>query len=307
MAFNVASPGPVAAPAPMSYNTRSPWASPSPSPALQTPSPKRSPRTPASPARSSPALKSPTAANASPVPSPPTTTTKPAPKPTPKQSIRSRSPSTTRPSISTKVSPTNYPARPRTPSPGPGPGPGAGPSPGADLKRPAPAPATHQHTRLAGIGAPRGASEIVPRVFISDLSFAENPACLGSHRITHIVSALSHSVVLPSPSALPDGHPAPRHLHVRVEDFPFAELAAHLPGTVGWIEEALREDKEARVLVHCGEGVSRSVAVVAAYLIKEYGWSPEEAVEFIKSKRGVADPNQGFVQQLGEYARSLGR
>jgi len=32
-----------------------------------------------------------------------------------------------------------------------------------------------------------------------------------------------------------------------------------------------------------------------------------EAVSYIKSKRRVADPNFGFLQQLGEYAGSLAR
>ncbi|KAF8065355.1 protein-tyrosine phosphatase-like protein [Lyophyllum atratum] len=164
-----------------------------------------------------------------------------------------------------------------------------------------PSPQNYQHHRT-----PRGASEIIPRLYISDLAFAENPASLASHGITHIISAISSSVLLPPASVL-HPYPPPRHLHVKVEDFPFAELAAHLPTTTAWIREAYRGTPNARVLVHCAEGVSRSVSVVAAFLIAQYGWTPAEAVQFIKSKRRVADPNFGFVQQLGEYARSLGR
>ncbi|KAG6853658.1 hypothetical protein C0991_002550 [Blastosporella zonata] len=152
----------------------------------------------------------------------------------------------------------------------------------------------------------RGASEIITRLYISDLSFAENPACLASFGITHVISAISGSVHIPSPAALYP-HPPPRHLHLKIEDSPFAELAAHLPGTTQWISDAYMSSPEARILVHCAEGVSRSVSVVAAFLIAQYGWTPSEAVQFIKSKRRVADPNFGFVTQLGEYARSLGR
>lgn len=92
-------------------------------------------------------------------------------------------------------------------------------------------------------------------------------------------------------------------MHVKLEDLPFAELAAHLPSTTAFIRDALRSSPEARVLVHCSEGISRSVSVVAAFLMAQYRWSPNDAVEYIKSKRRIANPNAGFVQQLHEYAR----
>jgi atypical dual specificity phosphatase len=97
-------------------------------------------------------------------------------------------------------------------------------------------------------------------------------------------------------------------MQIRVEDLPFAELAAHLPTTTAWIKDALNRDPNTRVLVHCIEGISRSVSVVAAFLMAQYSWTPAEAVQFIKSKRRIAEPNFGFVQQLHEYAKvSLGR
>lgn len=92
-------------------------------------------------------------------------------------------------------------------------------------------------------------------------------------------------------------------MQIKLDDLPFAELAAHLPGTTAFIRDALTSNPEARVLVHCVEGVSRSVSVVAAYLMAAYGWSPDDAVEYIRTKRIVANPNIGFVQQLHEYAR----
>ncbi|KAG6884695.1 hypothetical protein C0993_008896 [Termitomyces sp. T159_Od127] len=179
-------------------------------------------------------------------------------------------PSSRRPSISTVVPPVSYPS-------------------------------SQNYQRMS-----RGASEIITRLYISDLSFAENPTCLASYGITHVISVISGSVHLPPPAALYP-HPPPRHLHLRIEDSPFAELAAHLPTTTQWIRDAYLTSPEARILVHCAEGISRSVSIVAAFLIAQYGWTPSEAVQFIKSKRRVADPNFGFIAQLGEYARSLGR
>lgn len=145
-------------------------------------------------------------------------------------------------------------------------------------------------------------SEIVPRVFISDLSFAEDVDSLASYGITHILS------VLPERISIPSRYPQHQRLQIKVEDFPFAELAAHLPTTTKWIWDALRSSPEARVLVHCAEGISRSVSVVAAFLMAQHGWTPLEAVRYIQSRRTVANPNFGFVNQLHEYARDvLGR
>jgi len=151
----------------------------------------------------------------------------------------------------------------------------------------------------------RNVSEIIPRLYISDLAFAENPALLSSYRITHILSTLPDTIFCPPATILPR---QPTRLQIRVDDLPFAELVAHLPATTSFIRDALSSSSDARVLVHCGEGISRSVSVVAAYLMAQYGWSPNEAVQFIKGKRRVAEPNFGFVQQLHEYARDvLGR
>lgn len=60
------------------------------------------------------------------------------------------------------------------------------------------------------------------------------------------------------------------------------------------------------VLVHCNAGVSRSVSIVIAYLMKHYGMSFDEAFNFVKSKRSFIRPNVGFVEQLKTYEAKLG-
>lgn len=147
---------------------------------------------------------------------------------------------------------------------------------------------------------PPSASEILPRLYVSDLAFAENPSALASLGITHVLSAMRGFVALPA-------LPWPTHrAQFALEDAPFSELAAHLPQTTAWLRAALA-DPNARVLVHCVEGVSRSTSVVAAYLIAERGWTTGQAVQHVKARRRAAEPNFGFVQQLHEYAESLRR
>ncbi|GJE96901.1 dual specificity protein phosphatase family protein [Phanerochaete sordida] len=143
-----------------------------------------------------------------------------------------------------------------------------------------------------------GPTEIVPRVFLADLAAAEDANVLARLGITHVLSAMRGSVALP-PSA-----PPLVCLQLPLQDSPFAELAEHLPRAAAFVADALA-DPRARVLVHCVQGVSRSASVVCAFLMHAYGWTPAQALQFVKSKRPSADPNAGFVAQLGEYHETL--
>jgi hypothetical protein len=42
------------------------------------------------------------------------------------------------------------------------------------------------------------------------------------------------------------------------------------------------------VLVHCHQGIQRSCAITACYLVKYHNMTPNQAIEYIKSKRNVA-------------------
>jgi predicted protein tyrosine phosphatase len=141
-------------------------------------------------------------------------------------------------------------------------------------------------------------SEILPRLYISDLQTAEDATALSALGITHVLSAMPGYVALPPVLV---GHAEQVPLH----DTPFAELAAHLPRTTHYIARSLHSSSDARVLVHCAMGASRSVAVVCGYLIAAHGFHPAQALELVRSRRAAAAPNRGFIEQLYEYHRSL--
>ena len=67
-----------------------------------------------------------------------------------------------------------------------------------------------------------------------------------------------------------------------------------------------------KTLVHCIMGISRSVAVCVAYLMRYRGIigkcdkiGAEEAVQYVKERRKYAGPNRGFMAQLLEYEQYL--
>jgi len=61
-------------------------------------------------------------------------------------------------------------------------------------------------------------------------------------------------------------------------------------------------DDSPPVLVHCHAGRSRSVTVVAAFLVKARGWSVQAAYDFIETKREIA-VQAGLPDLLRKFAK----
>ena len=75
---------------------------------------------------------------------------------------------------------------------------------------------------------------------------------------------------------------------------------ADLDAAIKFIDGALSDGSS--VLVHCHQGKSRSVALVAAYLCAVKGFTLPKALKLIQGARPFAQPNPGFMQQLTEWA-----
>ena len=61
------------------------------------------------------------------------------------------------------------------------------------------------------------------------------------------------------------------------------------------------------VLVHCFAGMQRSCSVVACYLIKYRNATPQQAIDFIKSKRRIAFfGNVNFMRTLTTFYQKVG-
>ncbi|KAI9221642.1 protein-tyrosine phosphatase-like protein, partial [Blastocladiella britannica] len=85
-------------------------------------------------------------------------------------------------------------------------------------------------------------------------------------------------------------------LSIPIMDVPSTSLFPHIESALEFLDKAVAAN--ARVLVHCYAGVSRSAAMVAAHLITRHGSSYRDATAKMRSvRRGVA-PNRGFAYQL---------
>ncbi|EPQ59013.1 phosphotyrosine protein phosphatases II [Gloeophyllum trabeum ATCC 11539] len=128
------------------------------------------------------------------------------------------------------------------------------------------------------------------RLFLGNLSAARSTRALSERRITHIVSVCTE----PIPSDLPESGIS--QLRIRVEDVDYADLLIHLPSAVRFIHQALQDGGV--VLVHCVQGLSRSAAVVAAYLMYSRRISATAALEEVRRAREQTWVNPGFQEQL---------
>ncbi len=56
--------------------------------------------------------------------------------------------------------------------------------------------------------------------------------------------------------------------------------------------------------MHCAQGKSRSSAVAAAFLAAFLGLTAAEALELLRTRRAMAEPNPGFRAQLEVMGRA---
>lgn len=136
--------------------------------------------------------------------------------------------------------------------------------------------------------------EIEPRLFLGNMTAAENEDLLRSHRITCIVQCLENRGLVPHFSFI-------KYQYVPVDDMQSENIARYLPDAIRFINQRMTEGET--VLVHCAAGVSRSSSVVIAFYMAKYNIGFEEAKGLVKAKRGCVFPNAGFERQLKAFRK----
>lgn len=77
-------------------------------------------------------------------------------------------------------------------------------------------------------------------------------------------------------------------------------ISAYLDDATAFIAQHIQRGC---VLVHCGAGKSRSVAVVVAYLCRYAGMSLSEALAFVAARRPGACPAPCFLEAIKRWLR----
>lgn len=134
--------------------------------------------------------------------------------------------------------------------------------------------------------------EITKGLFLGG-QWATDPECLRQHQIDSVLNVCGSEC-----DANRGRYPLKRYLTLEISDNAHqAEKMEKevLPKALAFIDYC-RSQKD-RVLVHCSAGRSRSATVVAALLIRDNGWYPEEALQFINERRPI-QLNKGFAEML---------
>ncbi|XVF56311.1 hypothetical protein PTKIN_Ptkin06aG0108600 [Pterospermum kingtungense] len=82
---------------------------------------------------------------------------------------------------------------------------------------------------------------------------------------------------------------------VPIRDMESENLLDYLDACFDFIDQSR---KEGSVLVHCFAGVSRSAAIITAYLMRTERLSQEDALESLRQSCEFVCPNDGFLEQL---------
>jgi protein-tyrosine phosphatase len=80
------------------------------------------------------------------------------------------------------------------------------------------------------------------------------------------------------------------YLKLDIDDSPDEDLYRFFQTAIDFITKS----PSTNVLVHCVSGISRSGALVIAYLMQKHSMSLDEAWAFTKARRSCVHPNSGF-------------
>lgn len=138
------------------------------------------------------------------------------------------------------------------------------------------------------------AVEVRPRLYLGGAAAVAGPDYLREAGITAVLT-------VDSEPAFPAGagFEGLQSLFVPALDKPETDLLSHLDRCVAFIGQARSEGRA--VLVHCHAGVSRSVAVVTAFIMKTEQLTFEKAYENLQTIKPEAKMNEGFEWQLKLY------
>ncbi|XP_028250121.1 dual specificity protein phosphatase 16 isoform X2 [Parambassis ranga] len=141
-----------------------------------------------------------------------------------------------------------------------------------------------------------GPTRILPHLYLGCQRDVLNKDLMQQNDIAYVLNA---SNTCPKPDFIPESH----FLRVPVNDSFCEKILPWLDRSVEFIEKA--KASNARVLVHCLAGISRSATIAIAYIMKRMGMSLDEAYRFVKEKRPTISPNFNFLGQLLDFEKKI--
>lgn len=144
------------------------------------------------------------------------------------------------------------------------------------------------------------AAEILPgQMWLGSVIAAMNEEGLNKHNIRFVLTVARNLVKFELPQ-VEDAGVILDHAVVEVDDLPEVDILSHFDEALDWIDFVLKQKKGA-ILIHCAQGISRSVSFALAYLMSRRQMSLKSATRYVEIRRTIANPNFGFRYQLLRY------
>lgn len=118
---------------------------------------------------------------------------------------------------------------------------------------------------------------------------AAKPENLQRYGITHVVALYHREEVSCETSQV--------CLNRYIDDTPTQSIRESLSAVFQFIQTA-RGSRQTKILIHCKQGRSRSVAHAIGYMMFAYDMHYDVALNLVLSQHSLAQPNVGFVQEL---------
>lgn len=144
----------------------------------------------------------------------------------------------------------------------------------------------------------RTMQEIVPGLFLGPYSAAMKSKLdhLMYHGITHIVCVRQD---IEAHFIRPNFPERFKYLVLDIADSVTENIIQHFPKVRQFVDESLSNG--GKTLIHGNAGISRSAALVLAYIMEKYGLSCKDAFSMVQQHRFCINPNEGFMAQLTEF------
>jgi protein-tyrosine phosphatase len=136
-----------------------------------------------------------------------------------------------------------------------------------------------------------GVTCIIDGLYVSSLEESFDRPFLETHDITHVLNVAEECNLL--------GRLNREYKHVKIaDDDPETNITIYIPECIKFIDEGIQSGN---VLVHCLEGISRSVCIVLSYLVIKCNYTFDAAFDLIKQKRPQVDPFLLYLEQLRRF------
>jgi len=135
------------------------------------------------------------------------------------------------------------------------------------------------------------------RLFLGSFKHSEKYDIISELKITHILNITAECENVHEDKGI-------KYLKISILDESDKEIHNHFKQAYEFIHEALSDDNSNHILIHCAMGKSRSATITIMFLMKRFSWNFEKAFNFVKRKREIVCPNEGFVQRLQEFEQN---